>query len=74
MNHALFLSIFIAIVLCLFVCRLVFDISNQNIQEEVADTIEYDSPLSEEEIQSMYKGVQGDLSLEQADSIEKVSH
>ena len=44
------------------------------IQEEVADTIEYDSPLSEEEIQGMYKGVQGDLSLEQADSIEKVSH
>lgn len=70
MSHALFLSIFIVIMLCLFIYKYVFTISSQgNQDEEIADTIEYESPLSEDEIQEMYKGVQGDLTLEEVDSI-----
>lgn len=70
MSHVLFLSIFIIIILVLWVYKLVFNTSIQNTQnEKVTDTIECLHPLTEEEIQNMYKGVQGDLSLEQVDSI-----
>ena len=63
-NHTLFLSIFIVVVLCLFVSKQVLNISN--------DTAEYDSLLYNEEfVEEMYKGVQGNFTLEQVDSMQR---